>query len=228
MSLENFFINYSYLPRDNEFTGEIGKDISKMNFSNFKREELQDYFYDIFSDVMKEMFESIPKHKKIVIPLSGGLDSRSILAFALLFIEKSRIVTYTFGVPGAYDYEIGGEIAKLAGTKHFQIDLNRHQYSEHELDLVCKYSGHSTFLFHHPPIHEINQIISDGIVISGYLGDLVFGSYSNFSQINSNDAYSWYLNKNRVNGLDSSLNISSHKNSYLKLIQKQLYLLLSS
>jgi asparagine synthase (glutamine-hydrolysing) len=47
--------------------------------------------------------------------LSGGLDSRAILAFAR---EPARQMTVTFGAPGSLDVALAGRIAASAGSRH--------------------------------------------------------------------------------------------------------------
>lgn len=59
--------------------------------------------------------------QRIVIPLSGGLDSRAILAAALKCKNTSDILTCTFGPPGGYDYEIPKIITRQYGLKHVQV-----------------------------------------------------------------------------------------------------------
>lgn len=47
-----------------------------------------------------------------VVPLSGGLDSRTILGELLDRVGRERIRTVTFGVPGTWDYDIPKRIAE--------------------------------------------------------------------------------------------------------------------
>lgn len=47
-----------------------------------------------------------------VLPLSGGLDSRTILAELLERVGTDRIQTVTFGVPGTWDYDIPKRIVR--------------------------------------------------------------------------------------------------------------------
>lgn len=60
---------------------------------------------------------------EITLPLSGGLDSRAILAGLLEHTEAGRIRTVTRGVPGSPDFAWGRKVAKAVGTRHVQIDL---------------------------------------------------------------------------------------------------------
>ena len=62
---------------------------------------------------------------RIVVPISGGLDSRAILAAVLESRSASDIHTVTYGVPGTLDFELGRVVADAAGTRHHEIDLAR-------------------------------------------------------------------------------------------------------
>ncbi len=68
-----------------------------------------------------------------LVPLSGGLDSRAILAFLLEAGLRDQIVTCTFGVPHAYDFEFGRRVARKAGVRHEAIDLDRQKISREDL-----------------------------------------------------------------------------------------------
>lgn len=52
--------------------------------------------------------------KPLLVPLSAGLDSRAVLAG--LCACGAPIHTVTYGVPGAFDYDIAPRIARTAGT----------------------------------------------------------------------------------------------------------------
>ncbi len=59
-----------------------------------------------------------------VLPLSGGLDSRTILGGLLANVDRERIVTVTFGTPGTLDYDIGKAVATEAGVENRAYDLS--------------------------------------------------------------------------------------------------------
>lgn len=58
-----------------------------------------------------------------VVPLSGGIDSRFLLAMLLAAGLRERIVAVTFGIPGTFDFEIAAQVARAAGVRHEVIDL---------------------------------------------------------------------------------------------------------
>ena len=75
---------------------------------------------------------------EIVVPISGGLDSRAILSGLLEFTDASCIHTCTFGLPKTFDFEIGNRVAAFAGTKHTSFDLSQYTFDNEVLFEVCK------------------------------------------------------------------------------------------
>lgn len=57
----------------------------------------------------------------LCLPLSAGLDSRAVLAG----LRDAGVVpaTVTYGVPGAFDYELAPAVAARAGAPHLRLDL---------------------------------------------------------------------------------------------------------
>ncbi len=78
----------------------------------------------------KAVERRIKRNNKIIIPLSGGLDSRAILATALRFTSKDNIVTFTFGEKGSFDFEIGKMVAKKLGVKNISLGVEKGNYEE--------------------------------------------------------------------------------------------------
>ncbi len=85
-----------------------------------------------------------------MIPLSGGLDSRTLLGLALELLSPSRIRTYTYGVPSSFDYELGNRLAREAGTRHTTIILRPEPPSIDDLIAIAKRTDANTNLF--PPM----------------------------------------------------------------------------
>lgn len=115
--------------------------------------------------------------KDHVVPLSGGLDSRLILGALLEFTEASNLQTYTFGVPGSYDYELGCSVAKAIGTHHMAYPLSKIPYHEDDLLDFARRSDCQALLFLHPPIWELDRRYNGALIWSGFVGDLVAGSF---------------------------------------------------
>lgn len=146
--------------------------------------------------------ESIAKdftpNRRHLVPISGGLDSRAILAALLEHVEASQIQTYTFGSPNTLDYEIGNYIAKKLGTVHTAFDLTAYDYTIDELFDIAKRIDYQTHLFHHPPVRLLDEMYGDSLVWSGFLGDRFAGSYVQaISSKSLEEAKESFVRKNR-------------------------------
>ena len=115
-----------------------------------------------------------------VVPLSGGMDSRIILAALCEFTEAKNIHTYTFGVPGAYDYEIPNAIARKLCTQHTNFSTEYTEYTIDGLVRAAIASDGNTEVFHPLVLNRVaDHYGSDAVFWSGFAGDLVGGAFGN-------------------------------------------------
>jgi hypothetical protein len=113
-------------------------------------------------------------NKTHIVPLSGGLDSRTILANLLEQIDPARIITVTFGMPGSPDFESARSIARRADVKWEGIDLSpgKWKWSSEMLIETSKRSQHPTRLFDSCVNHAIQlRFGKESIYWSGFMGD---------------------------------------------------------
>ena len=114
----------------------------------------------------------------MVVPLSGGYDSRAILAALLELTEPQNILTFTFGTPGTLDYEIGAAVAREVGVKHHAFDLTKSEVTEEKLMRIARLTDGNADLFQPVYLLDIfDRIGTDKTVWSGYTGDGVGGSH---------------------------------------------------
>ncbi len=71
---------------------------------------------------IEDGFRDVPEGL-LVVPLSGGMESRIILGLLARHGYGDRMVAATFGTPGTYDFEIAPLVARTMGVKHEAIDL---------------------------------------------------------------------------------------------------------
>ncbi len=122
---------------------------------------------NIWRDAISHNFKTNTKH---LVPLSGGMDSRAIIAGLLEHTEAKNIYTYTFGSANTLDYDIGNEMAKIFGTNHTSFDLTQHIYRQEELEDISRRVERQTMLFHHQPVWEVDKRFKGLQYWSGYLG----------------------------------------------------------
>ena len=143
----DFFL-FGYLLGDKTFFEHIHQlppaSILEVSKNNMKLIKYWDYEYDEEYAVrpQEELIEElgalwqraverrIKKDATIIIPLSGGLDSRAILAAALRCTSKDNIITFTFGEPGSFDFEIGKMVAEKAGVKNIPLSAEKEDFEE--------------------------------------------------------------------------------------------------
>ncbi|MBD3196116.1 MAG: hypothetical protein GF317_13745 [Candidatus Lokiarchaeota archaeon] len=148
--------------------------IKKQRFKNCDKKELINLGSSILLNTIQKLFKNNQSH---VVPLSGGLDSRTVLAALLTFTEAKNIYTYTFGTPGTLDFEIGNLVARNLGTNHKTFPLTEYPYTLEELIDFSNRSDQQTVLFHHPSIWELDKYYGTMQYWSGYLGDILTGGH---------------------------------------------------
>lgn len=112
-----------------------------------------------------------------IVPLSGGLDSRALLAGLLELTEAKNIITFTFGTPGSLDFDIAKVIAAKAGVKHYAFNLADYEFTYDELIETSKRIDHQTVLFHHFPLRGTDSLCKGNVVWSGAVIDVFFGRH---------------------------------------------------
>ena len=174
----NCFLHYSYIPDPKVSQPEslqrwLDGDLSIPDYSNAGKPEL----IKKGSQALRKCFlDEIANDndKTHVIPLSGGLDSRAILVNLLELLDKSKIITVTFGIPGSPDYVSGRDIAKKAGVKWASIDLSPGTWKWKTESLIesAKRSERPTWIFDNTVNHAINLMFGkDHVFWSGFMGD---------------------------------------------------------
>ena len=148
--------------------------IDKLKYNNNTEDSLIEKGISIWRESIEKRFSSQREH---VVPISGGIDSRAILAALLENTQAEDIHTFTFGEKGTYDYEIGNKIARTLGTKHKSFSLTDQTYTLDELITTSKRFDNQTLLFYHPCISKICNLYKNMDCWSGYLGDPLAGSH---------------------------------------------------
>ena len=146
---------------------------------------------DIYRDVPEEELIKQGKQKwlqvidnlynnqaETVVPISGGLDSRAILAGLLECADAASIQTYTFGLPNTYDYDIGNRVATQAGTKHTRFDLSRFTFDDEILAATCRQTDGNVNLFWPGFTLPIVESYGEGAEFwSGFMLDVLAGHF---------------------------------------------------
>ena len=67
------------------------------------------------ADLFKKAVQARADSTRAALLLSGGLDSRAILAFVR---EPRRVATFTYGAPRSLDVQLAARLAHTAGCQH--------------------------------------------------------------------------------------------------------------
>ncbi len=123
--------------------------------------------------------ESRVKGKQTVaVPISGGLDSRAVLAATLECKSAKDIVTFTGGTPGTFDYEIGQKVAKAAGVRNFLMNQTLPKDYSREYRRRCKeIDGMVQNITYFFPSDWEKMAMVTPYVLSGFMGDTLCGSH---------------------------------------------------
>jgi asparagine synthetase B (glutamine-hydrolysing) len=130
--------------------------------------------------------ESIPPNADILIPLSGGMDSRLLLAVALEIVESSRITTFTFGQANTQDLEIAQQISKSLELRHIihnvssekSLRLSEKDWNQSYLENIDLHNGSIDATPFAASIDVYRDLRLHGnYLLNGYMGDPLFGSH---------------------------------------------------
>lgn len=156
------------------------------------RQQLMD-----FRDLVVEQVEN---HKgEVVLPLSGGLDSR-LLLWALSSCDKSKVFCFSYGTsnPQNVSYEV--QVAKAMAEKHafqwehIQLGQFNHYFTEW-LDLFGT-TTHAHGMYQYEFYLRIleHRFFDNPLVISGSVGDLWAGNGSPIRISEPSDLKALFLN----------------------------------
>ncbi|MBM7839413.1 hypothetical protein JOC54_002693 [Alkalihalobacillus xiaoxiensis] len=184
-----YYLDY----KENRYNFDFSN-VDQKRYNNFNEEELIKIGSGKLTDAISENFK---ENELNVVPISGGLDSRAILAALLEFTDSQNIETYTFGTPGTLDFEIGKQVGRKLGTKHTEFSLKDYKYVLTDLLDISKRINQQTILFHHPPIHYIDKLYGGGKLWMGsFAGPISGGSIRNKPFKNMIDAKKHFIKKN--------------------------------
>lgn len=177
------FLHYGYLPQwDTNFESSIfpNNDLMELREKRQIKNKVIDesIFINKGIQALKASFKDADKNDRHIVPLSGGLDSRTILAGLIDAGLKDNVTTVTFGTPGTWDFELGSNIAQKLGLNHESIDLSNIQIKESHLLKTAENGCAWTFIID----AYFNSLICrkfgrEATYWSGFMGDNIAGSH---------------------------------------------------
>ena len=198
------FLHYGYVPTPNSYSqkGQVtvfdwSSLIQHRPMSEMGEEEL----VAMGVAALRESFADT-RGRLHVVPISGGLDSRAVLGGLLERVEPAQIVTVTFGVPGAMDFEVGAAVARRMGLPHVALNLEDVEPTVDGLLRTAHAMDRWTFLFD----AFYNRIVTEtfgkeAVYWSGFMGDPLAGSH-----LSSDPSPSWEEARRRFAGKNRFVN----------------------
>lgn len=136
--LENrtLFSGISFLPAGSMWTFSFGRRVGEATYFNIKEWENKSLLNeaDYYEKLKETLVRILPKYfygmQRIAVSLTGGIDTRMIMAWASL--PPFKIPCYTFGsiYRDSADVKLARKIAKKCQQRHETIRVNRKFFSE--------------------------------------------------------------------------------------------------
>lgn len=166
---------------------------SHTKYYEMENSELLNLFDGVINNIFTRI-EQIAKGRQLVIPLSGGYDSRYIVLM-LKRMGYNNIVTYTYGKVGGEEAKISRYIAQKLGVPWYFVEYTadrwRSIYSSETVKQFYKYTSNLNSLPHmqdYPAIMWLkeNVLSDDAVFLPGISADLNTGGFF--------DKYPWIYN----------------------------------
>ena len=177
---KTFFKGINLLPSASITTIDTNKLICHENYWDFEYgEEITDS-EEVIIKKLGELIRQAVKRRlggnfKIGIPLSGGLDSRTIAASAKEF--KDDIHTFTYGKKGCYDRIFSAETSEMLGFKHHEIDSTADDLVNFAENVIYHTEGAilTSFVYQ----YALNPLLEKNceVTLNGIVGDMQLENY---------------------------------------------------
>ncbi len=107
--------------------------------------------------------------------LSGGLDSRFLLALLAEILTPSNLHTFTWSIPGSDDARYAKEAAKTIGTQHHFFELKPDWLLKEGEKAVKLTDGMGNLVNLHAIANLVDEAKIAPIIYKGFMGDAMFG-----------------------------------------------------
>lgn len=150
-----------------------------------KRRDSYEELAKITNDFIRRLIESC-RGRAILLPLSGGYDSRYLLA-ALHEAGCTNVICYTYGNDSSFEVKVAKKVAEKLGYKLYVVEYTEEKWSN--LIDSPKFNKFVDFSFNYSSLTHIQDFIAldelhatgvineKSIIVPGFCGDLLGGSY---------------------------------------------------
>lgn len=167
------------------FTNQLYHHFWHRNFFTDSEEDLLNRLDNVFVHIFQRLIESTMGYQ-IVVPLSGGLDSRIIVAM-LKKLGLNDVICFSYGKKGNTEAEISRKVAETLGYTWYFVEYTGKKwydcYHSDEMRAYERYAGNLSSL---PVIQDFlavkilkeeGKIPDNAVFIPGHSGDMLAGSW---------------------------------------------------
>ena len=133
-----------------------------------------------------ERLSHIAPNRPVVLPLSGGYDSRLLACLCKKFGFR-HVICYTYGIKGNPETEISRQIARQLGYPWYYVEYTTEKWASiirnGYVESYLRFAGNLNAIGHLQDflaIHELRHkgvIPPDSIIVPGHTGDMLGGSH---------------------------------------------------
>jgi len=170
-----------------EFKKEIYYRYLHKNFTKKNQKDLFKELNIISENVFKRLIKSIDKNATIVIPLSGGYDSRYI-AVMLKKINYKNVICFSYGKKNNKEATISKKVANKLGYKWFFVEYTPEKWfnwlSLEERIKYQKFAENLCSVMHIQDFLAVKKLKNEKLIpensvfVPGHSGDLLGGSHT--------------------------------------------------
>ena len=205
---------------------------------NFHKDFFEEKFSKLFDGIIDNLIK-ISNDNQIVIPLSGGLDSRLILC-KLVEKKYDNIFAFSYGLKKNSDAIIAQKVSNSLNVKWHFIDFNKSKFREYyNSNLKKNYDRFADNLSAVPNYQDVffvyelkrlNLISDKSTFVNGQTGDFITGAQIPytfgqkmvqnffFEKIKTKNFYLW----KELESLNAEVHINDHFKNFLKFNEKKL------
>lgn len=169
------YLHFGYLPAEKNSYPFRVEEVSLQEVPS-KEDDVLREAHRVFEQAISD---NIPadRNRTIAVPLSGGVDSRIILAELYRQLGGGNLTAFTFGTPGSLDYELPRKVTARFGISHQIINLHEEDFSEKKLLDYAADSSLPTLLLEAYSNDLLRQRMgARAVCFSGFIGDRIVGS----------------------------------------------------
>lgn len=189
---KTFFKGIEVLPPASIFTYKNNGEISIRQYWNFNykpdyNKSEDDFVDDVVKTFKKAVEIRMEDDYRYSVSLSGGLDSRSIVA-AIEESERKGVLAFTFGPLDCDEVKIAKKVSSKAGTKHKVMEITPEMIIDNaEKEIFYSDGMDYVGVSYIPPAYKSVKDDNRNIILDGLAFDLTLGgSYLTKGIINAN------------------------------------------